>query len=1047
MADEADLRHQIAALEQDIAEIQAELAAAKRESVRQALNQELAEKEQERAALSEQLAPGSGNTFAQANVATATQGNVPQTSINGGVNASSASFGNDAVLAGGNVNQGTATINDGAVGVNVGVNLGRIIYGADLDDQLRKQLVRYLQRLANAKAILQLKGLATNLASGLDLPAVYVLLATEGLIKVASSDEEKFAMFFNDGALKSEYDSEVVLPDTAILEYVRVLGEHSSSEVFPLRVLYRSELVAEVVLTNQHLVLCGVPGSGKSTFLHHLAWVLAMRGLDQIDDTTYLSGWNDNGQQRMLPVMLSLRTLAGAIKREGASAATVSAVLCHELTTTYDLRQPDELLDHALSRTGKALLLFDGLDEVPLEATETSADRGTTLVAVRDFARLHAGARVVITCRVRAWTDAFAQELDWPVATIAPLRGGQMRHFVHALYPQLVSKGVITADQAAHYSDSLIAAIFDPHRPRLREMAENPLMLTMMALVRTRGELPRDRPALYEEILRQLLGQWDVQREGQSLAQVIGDERIGSDQIRTVLDRLSYEAHRDATSEDGRGRISRRDLRLALSEYFAEVKVAGAYEAAQRCIDYFDQRSGLLQPEDDGSMYAFAHLTLQEHCAGRHLLLVEGVARVMELRSNDRWREPIFLGFGVVMQAELGAPVLKELLTDLTHRCDAHGADKPVARWYRDLMLAVELGADRDWALLLEKIKAPRIQQDIRAGLVRLLEDRENNLQAEQVLLSVAPAGEHLPVTVHERIHAADLLAEIGDPRFPVTAKQWRDQPLTPTFTATGTHYWRFVPAGTYRIGGWEHVHEYADHALPAFWIARFPTTVAQYRAFIQAGGYNRKEWWTPRGWWWSRTEAERTEPDWWDVQATQESVNQPVVGVTWYEARAFCGWLDEVLARQEYTIRLPSEAEWEAAAAYAESGVRGPFPWRDAALNLERAIYNEHAMNSRPAPVGTCPLGATAGGALDMVGNVWEWTQSRWAQYPAASSTIDDDSEPSSFRNKANAMPYRGGSYSDNNTDVGCAAQVGTSPDTDFDGMGFRCVVASRSR
>jgi formylglycine-generating enzyme required for sulfatase activity len=969
----------------------------------------------------------------------------PPGTQSGSVNASNATFGDHATVAAGDVNHGTSTINDSTVGINVGVNLGHIIYGTDLNEQRREQLVRYLQRLGNAKSILQLKGLATNLANGLDLPAVYVLLATDQLIKVVSGDKKELAQFFTGDTLKHKYDSDVMLPDTALVE-TDDEWEFWWGDNGPRRVLSRSKLVAEAVLTNQYLVLCGAPGSGKSTFLHHLAWVLAMRGLDQIDAVTFLPGWNDNGQRRLLPVMLSLRTLAGAIKRDGASAATVSAALRHEMTTAYDLRQPDELLDHALSRAGKALLLFDGLDEVPLEATETSADRVTTLAAVRDFARLHAGARVVITCRVRAWTDAFARALDWPVATIAPLTGGQIRHFVEAWYPQLVTKGVITADQAERYSDSLISAIFDPGRPRLREMAENPLMLTMMALVRTRGELPRDRPALYEQILGQLLGQWDEQRDGQSLAQVIGDERIGSDQIRTVLDRLSYEAHHDATSEDGRGRISRRELQLALSEYFAEVKVGGAYEAAQRCIAYFDQRSGLLQPEDDGTMYMFAHLTLQEHCAGRHLLLVEGVPRVMELRGNDRWREPIFLGFGVVMQAELGAPVLKELLIDLTHRCDAHGTDKPVARWYRDLILAADLGADRDWALLLEKIKAPRIQQDVRAGLVALLEDHENNLQAEQVLLGAAPAGEHPPVTVHERIPAADLLAAIGDPRFPVTEEQWRTEPLTPIFTAAGTHYWRFVPSGTYRIGGWADSEEHADHTLPPFWIARFPVTVAQYQVFIQAGGYDYETWWTPLGWRW-RTELEHAEPRWWETQTTWESANQPVVCVTWYEARAFCGWLDQVLNEQDFMVRLPTEAEWEAAATYAGLGVRTPFPWGHAGVSIERVIYDAYVLYNRLAPPAVCPLGVAAGGALDMVGNVWEWTQSRWVQYPAASSVVVDDSEPGWYSDHATSMALRGGIYSYDSTDVRCAARVSNAPDDGApQNMGFRCVIAPRS-
>ncbi len=942
---------------------------------------------------------------------------------------------------------GAAHVSGGTVsGGVVGTNLGTIIYGADLSEPRREQMVRYLRRLANLKEVLQLHGLAGNVDSGLSLPDVYVMLATEQRVEVARGDGEALAEFFDDKTLKERYDPNHALPHQAIVEISPLVADRPSrmGAGDTQRMLLRAELVAEAVLNHQYLVLCGAPGSGKSTFLHYLAWVLAQRGLDQIDAHTFLHGWNDNGQRRMLPVMISLRTLAGAIMRDGPSAATVSAALRHELTTTYDLRQPDELLDHALSRAGKALLLFDGLDEVPLAATATSADRATTIQAVRDFATLHSGARVVITCRVRAWTADLVQALPWHMATIAPLNNGQMRHFVQAWYPQLVAKGAITSEQATRYGAGMIEAVFDAARPRLREMAANPLMLTMMAQVMAGGELPRDRPALYERILSQLLEQWDRQRGGESLAQVIGDERIGSDQIRTVLDRLSYEAHRDATSDDGRGRINADALQMALSKYFAQVNVAGAWEAAERCIAYFDTRSGVLQPEDNGAVYAFAHLTLQEHCAGRHLLLVEGVQRVMALRSNDRWREPIFLGVGVLMQEALGAGRVEQVLNALINACERTGTPKPRARWYRDLVLAAELGVDRDWDLLSAAIDVPRLHTDLKAGLVALLEDRENNLQAEQVLLGAAQASEHPPLTVHERIHAAELLAGIGDPRFPVTAEEWQAAPLTPTFTAAGPHYWRSVEAGTYRIGGWEADEEHADHDLAAFWIARYPTTVGQYREFMQAGGYDHEAWWTPLGWAW-RQDNNRTEPSYWNAQTTQESINQPVYGVTWYEAMAFCGWLERVLGHQNSTVRLPTEAEWEAAAAFDGAGGRRTFPWGEDAVTLERAIYAKHTLNNHPASVGICPLGAAANGAQDMAGNVWEWTQSRWLQYPSASRSIVADSEVARYGDKATYMSIRGSSYVGSSTNVRCTARNWYPPVGAFYARGFRCIVAPR--
>ena len=90
-----------------------------------------------------------------------------------------------------------------------------------------------------------------------------------------------------------------------------------------------------------------------------------------------------------------------------------------------------------------------------------------------------------------------------------------------------------------------------------------------------------------------------------------------------------------------------------------------------------------------------------------------------------------------------------------------------------------------------------------------------------------------------------------------------------------------------------------------------------------------------------------------------------------WHDARAFCQWAG---------VRLPSEAEWEKAARGDDGR---PFPWGAAPPNIALAHFGELPGVASTLPVGSCPAGASPYGALDMAGNVWEWTASSYRAYP----------------------------------------------------------------
>jgi formylglycine-generating enzyme required for sulfatase activity len=136
---------------------------------------------------------------------------------------------------------------------------------------------------------------------------------------------------------------------------------------------------------------------------------------------------------------------------------------------------------------------------------------------------------------------------------------------------------------------------------------------------------------------------------------------------------------------------------------------------------------------------------------------------------------------------------------------------------------------------------------------------------------------------------------------------------------------WCWIPGGPFKMGGEQNDREKPIHEVhvDGFWLARYPLTNAQYRLFVEAGGYNQQQWWTEAGWQ-ARQKEKWTEPRWWQ-DGKWNGAQQPVVGVSWYEALAFCAWAARATGEQ---IRLPAEAEWE-------KGARGTdgrtFPWGEA--------------------------------------------------------------------------------------------------------------------
>lgn len=247
------------------------------------------------------------------------------------------------------------------------------------------------------------------------------------------------------------------------------------------------------------------------------------------------------------------------------------------------------------------------------------------------------------------------------------------------------------------------------------------------------------------------------------------------------------------------------------------------------------------------------------------------------------------------------------------------------------------------------------------------------------------------------------------------------------------------VPAGPFLMGSSDTDTQADDdekpqHSLelPDYWIGKTEVTNAQFRPFVEGDGYTNQEYWTEAGWQW-REENNIVKPEYWD-DSNWNSDTQPVVGVSWFEAVAYCRWLSKQTGHE---FRLPSEAEWEKAA-------RGPdgliWPWGNA---WDAAKLNSGQPEGKTTPVGQYPDGASPYGALDMAGNAWEWTATKWLKkYPYQ---LEDEWLGGYLEDGGGSRVFRGGAwYSEQKLVRGACRYLYANPRFRYYGQGLR--VASHS-
>jgi formylglycine-generating enzyme required for sulfatase activity/DNA-binding SARP family transcriptional activator len=761
------------------------------------------------------------------------------------------------------------------------------------------------------------------------------------------------------------------------------------------------------------LVVLGAPGAGKSTLLRRLELDAALASMRENDGrVSFLVGLN---------------------AYPGGAAGTTPDPLAW-LAELWAAQQPHLPGLVELLKDGRVLLLLDGLNELP---HADGAGYRRLVAGWRAFlaspAVAQAGNRVVFSCRALEYSAPLSSNhLPVPQVRVEPLSDTQIEAFI--------------AVHAPEHATAVRARLADP---QAAELFRSPFFLRLLADQTATGDLPNDRADLLTRLVWQALAR-EVARANELLSPDGAEPLLAErdhERLALVTARLP-ELY--ALPERGPllGRVS--DLAYGMQSGRSggeahQVRVpyddALALAHHPRAADVLKAGMALGLLEDDPARDAiqFSHQLLQEYFAGRRVAC-SGVP----IYAHAAWR------------STAARPSLAATLQALDPSDSL--PPMPASGWEETLVLAAAMSpAPDDFLAQLAAADLPlagRAAAELTARPVgpRPGAERLARLRAELLARARDPAAD-----LRARIRAGLALGPLGDPRLVRQTGPHGDW-LAPELVDFAGGPCAIGGDAAYDYLGRELTAHTPRHRLPLtpYALGRCAVTNAEWALFMAGGGYDEPAWWataTAQAWragqgtaegsreavryWlrhfrarpdllaeqyargeltdeahalWQRRlgmsarvfaahlaeiapDRRHTEPAFWREPAFHNPT-QPVVGISWYEARAYCAWL---ALQSGQAFRLPNEAEWEWAAA---GRAARRYAWGDDYDPL-RANVTETRLR-RTTPVGVFPEGDTPEGLSDMTGNTWDWTASLWGDdtetpafgYPYDSADGREDSD-----------------------------------------------------
>lgn len=375
------------------------------------------------------------------------------------------------------------------------------------------------------------------------------------------------------------------------------------SEVYvPLQLVEQNEPIdaKQAVQRFKRLMIVGQPGSGKTMLLKSLALNYANRPWDI--------------PQQPVAIFFELNRLSD-------TKLTIEQQLVKALERD-DFPNGTNFVEQGLKQ-GMIMLLFDGLDEV------NSTDRPNVVRRLQDFIDQYDQCRVAITCRTQVYKQEFDTQLDQTVEVVE-FNDQQIRNFLHPW------KRTMGADKSV---EQLLKTLQD--RPRIMELARNPLMLTIIAYLYTDTAfvLPHSRAEFYQEATDILLKTWDEARQTPN--------RYKGRDKKLVLRHLAlYGQDQTQERQQDRRHLAWQNVNEQVKSLLPNLNLR-TEDDLEPILAEICERSGLLMPIDGGEAYRFPHLTLQEFFAATQLIDDEqGLIERFE-QDPDVWRETAKLWCGL----------------------------------------------------------------------------------------------------------------------------------------------------------------------------------------------------------------------------------------------------------------------------------------------------------------------------------------------------------------------------------------------------------------